>query len=155
MRKCLLIKTHDNRKLFIRKTSGKGMDEFAKTFKAKISLVELLDPKEKILNNKDFKSAFCDPNHTSDAKYKVVDKLLPKSKRSREDILASANKISRFVKNNLLKGKTVSLQGLKKKYQDEPITSACLCSHFSKVRKELSKEGHSVEKVGSGKYCLR
>jgi hypothetical protein len=156
MRKCLLIKTHDNRKLFIRKTSGKGMEEFAKVFKTKVSIVELLDPKEKILSDKEFKIAFCDPNHTSNAKYKIIEKncFNIKPNPTREQIRRTANKITCSIYNELVKGKVVSLQDLKKKYQNETITPAHLSGYFSKARKELSEEGFHFEKMGAGKWKI-
>jgi len=153
MRKCLLIKTEDKRNFLLWKRDLKKILEFAKTFQVNIFEVEL---KEKcdILDAKKLVSEFCNPNYKNDVHVNIIDKIYPKPKKDRKEILGDAKKIQKFVRDQLLRGNPVSLKILKEKYKNCNVTDACLCNHLSNVRKSLVSEGKNVEKVGAGKYIV-
>lgn len=152
MNQCLLIKIKDNRRFLTHEKNLPSLIEFAKTFGAEIFLVE---PKEgqKIFDLKPLTIAICNSDETTGLQYKKIDKIFPKSKRKRQDILAEAQKIRNFIENRLLVGKPISLKELKKKYKKFDLTDACLCNHLSMARKMLTQRGFKFQKTG-GSYCL-
>lgn len=156
MTKCLMLKTKDNRRFLTHEKNLPMLKEFVNTFGAEISLVEVDDPKLKkqILALKKLAPALCNQQESSDLpKMKVVKRLIPQYKRSRQDILKAATLIQKFIRNRLASGKPMSLKELKKKYQDKyQMTDACLCNHLSQIRKQLAEEGYIITKIGAGVY---
>jgi hypothetical protein len=151
MSECLLIRTKDNRKFLTYEKHLPSIIEFAKTFGAEIYQVEAVG---KLMELKSLANAICDPQYDENPEHTKIDKLYPKSKKTRDNILKDAAKISRFIRRRLLSGKAISLKELKEKYKDCNVTDACLCNHLATMRRSLTREGHSFEKVGAGKYCL-
>ena len=151
MNDCLLIKTQDNRKFLTYEKHLPSIIEFAKTFSAEIYKVRAAG---KLMELKSLANAICDPQYDENPDHKKIEKLYPKSKKTREDILKDAAKISRFIRRRLLSGKALSLKELKNKYKNYNVTDACLCNHLAAVRKSLAREGHDFNKIGAGKYCL-
>lgn len=152
MKTCLLLKTKDGRQFLVYKKSLPSIVEFAKTFGAEIYKVEAEN--QKVLELKYLVAAICDQDYESKPKCHKLEKLHPRSTRNRDAILKTAATIRRYIQRRLLNGKEVSLKELKEKYKDCEITDACLCSHFTAMRKSLSREGHTFEKKGAGKYCI-
>lgn len=151
--KCLLIKTKDNRKFLTYEKNLPSLVEFAKTFGAEIHLVEPGE-KQKVMELKNLTAALCNSEYKEKPKCKKIDKIFPKSKRKRQEILAEAVKIRKFIRKRFLTGKPVSLKELKLKYSEQKLTDACLCNHLAVARKEMTREGHVFRKIGAGKYCL-
>lgn len=150
---CLMLKTKDKRKFLTHKKNLPMLREFVNTFGAEVCLVEVdAKLKPEILELKALAPALCDANYNSDTKCRVIEKVLPKSKRRRQDILKNAVKIQAYIRKRMLSGKSVSLKELKTKYADLKFTDACLCNHLSQVRTQLLREGHAIEKLGAGKY---
>lgn len=152
MKTCLLLKTKDGRQFLAYEKSLPSIIEFAKTFGSEIYRVEAENPK--ILELKSLVAAICNQDYKSKPKYHKLEKLHPRTVRNREAILKTAAQIRRYIQRRLLNGKEVSLKELKDRYKDCEITDACLCSHFTTMRKSLSREGHTLEKKGAGKYCI-
>lgn len=151
--KCLLVKTKDNRKFLTQQKNLPFLTEFAKTFRAEIYLVEMLEGKV-ISELKTLAANLCNPELRPIIEARQLKRLYPESAKTRQNILKAARKIREFVQGQLLAGKTVALKDLKAKYKNCNITDACLCHHLSEVRKKLNGEGHAVKKVGQGRYCL-
>ncbi len=151
MNECLLIKTKDNRKFLTYEKHLPSLVEFAKTFNAEIYKVKSAG---KLMGLKPLANAFCDPQYDENPDHTRVEKLYPKSKKTREIILKDASRISRFIRRRLLSGKSLSLSELKDKYKDCSVTDACLCNHMAIMRQALTREGHAFDKIGAGKYCL-
>lgn len=152
-KKCLLIKTKDKRKFLTHQKNLPSLIEFGKTFSAELYQV-VADKPVAILELKPLIAAICNPEYDEDPKFKIINKLFPKSKRNRCSVLSFAKKIRSFIQEQLLAGETVSLKSLKVKFQNMKLTDACLCNHISTIRKTLSTQGHSFEKIGAGKYRL-
>lgn len=151
--KCLLIKTKNRRKFLTHEKNLNYLIEFAKTFHAEIYMVEP-EQGQKALELKPLTAALCASEYSGAPKYSNIERIFPKSKRNRQDILAEAEKIRAFIKKKLMAGKPLSLKELKDKYKSQKLTDACLCNHMSVVRKSLTKDGHEFRKLGAGKYCL-
>lgn len=148
---CLLIKTKDNHKFLTHEKNLESLIEFSKTFLAEIYLVE--HEEGKILELKNLAQSICKQEEKGEIKFKKIERLYPKAKRSRKNILKDAQKIQLFIRRRLTSGKPLSLKDLKEKYGELGITDACLCNHFANIRKSLTKEGHKFRKIGAGTYC--
>lgn len=152
METCLMLKTKDKRKFLTYEKNLSFIKEYAKTFNAEVCLVKL-ESKSKILGIKQLAPAICNPEHESSFRYSIVKKILPKTK-PRNKMLKDAAKIHKYIQERILSGKPLSLKDLKDKYGNLEVTDACLCNHFTNVRKTLVKKGYKFKKLGAGKYCL-
>ena len=150
--KCLLIVTKDHRKFLTHQENLPSFIEFAKTFGANIYTVQTEDTE--ILELKDLAQAICDQEYDEKPEFTKIKKIYPKPLQKRENVLKKAGQIRKFIKDRLLNGKDVSLKELKDKYVKRGLSDACLCNHFSTIRKELAREGKQIEKISGGKYRL-
>lgn len=148
----LLLKTKDNRNFLTYEKNESSIVEFAKTFNAEVYRVELI--KGNVLELKKLAKAFCDPDYQSEPTFNKIEKIFPTPSKTRDQILKDAQKIKKFIEQKMKTGQPLSLKDLKDKYSKYDITDACLCNHFSQVRKALENEGLKIEKVGAGSYCL-
>ena len=149
---CLMVKTKDKRKFLTSEDNLPLLKEFVRTFGAEVYRVVPAE-KIKVLELKTLVTKFCDnPNYNDTTKVAIMERLLPE--KDRQSILKDAAKIKRFIRGHLEKGKALSLKQLKEKYEELGVTSACLCNHFSAVRKELEEEGNQFKKLGAGKYMI-
>lgn len=151
---CLLIKTKDNRNFLTYEKNLQSLIEYAKTFDSEIELVKV-SKNAKILELKALTVALCDPGYKFNASYTKIESVYPKSKKDRQSILSDANAIREFIRKKFLSGDSVSLKELKEQFGKNKLTDACLCNHMTVIRKKLTKEGYSFNKVGAGKYCLK
>lgn len=148
---CLLIRTKDNRRFLTAKENLDPILEFAKSFRAEIFLVKAPEG-SKVLGLDKLAPAICDYSYDTKPTCKVVSRLFPK--RNRSTILKEAAGIRKFIQKAMLSGKPLSLKTLKNKYKDLGLTDACLCNHFTAIRKQLETSGSIIKKTGAGEYCL-
>lgn len=149
----LMIKLKNRRKFFTHHKNLPMLIEFAKIFHAEIALVEA-DSAE-ILELENLAQAICEPGQPiTKQRVEVLQQLYPMSQRKRQTLLKNATLIKKYIRARLLDNKSVSLKELKKRYNKLELTDSCLCNHFAHVRKELEEQGHRIEKVGAGKYCV-
>jgi hypothetical protein len=127
--KCLLVKTKNRRRFLTHEKNLAYLIEFAKTFQAEIYLVQP-EQGQKLLELKPLTVALCASEYTGASKYAIINRIFPKSKRNRQDILAEAEKIRAFIKKKLMAGKPLSLKELKSKYKANKLTDACLCNQL-------------------------
>ncbi len=152
MKQCLMIQTRDRKKLFTYEKNFPQLIAFSQIFGAEISTVQIPNETE-VLELEDLAPAICEKK-SQDADFKIIKvKIRPKEKR--KIMLSRAKRIQGHIRRNLLKGRVVSLKELKKKYQKHQLTTACLCTHLTIVRKELQTQGCQVVKVGGGKYAIK
>jgi hypothetical protein len=148
---CLMIKTQEKKRFFTYKTNLKQIIEYVKNFKSEIYLVKAYNVE--VLQLKELALSLCNKfEDQSSVEHEVLEKIFPISIRKRVKILKDATKIREFISTKLKKGDAVSLQLLKKKYAKLSLTDSCLCNHLAKARKQLCLEGHTIKKVGPGKY---
>jgi hypothetical protein len=149
MKQCLMIQTQDRKKLFTYEKNFPQLIEFSKIFNAEISTVQIPNEAE-VLELEELAPALCEKK-SQNTNFRIV-QIKVKPKKKRRLMISRAKRIQTHIKKNLLKGKVLSLKDLKKKY--DGLTTACLCSHFSKIRAILQDQGHEIAKVGGGKYKL-
>lgn len=155
MLKCLLLKTKDNRKFLTSEDNLLMVLEFVKTFNAEIYLAEIPEESHKeILKAKSLATAICDSLYQPKTEIKELKRLYPEEKAGRKEAIKLAQQITTYIRKQLLTGKEVSMKNLKKKYEKEKLSDACLCAHLSRIRKELVTEGLSITKLGAGRYKI-
>lgn len=154
MTQCLMIKTQDKREFFTHEKNLIQLVEFSKTFGAEISTVKI-DEDAPILDLRDLVPQFCDQTCKPEkAHYEIVEVKLQGVKCKRQKMLKTAGRIKNHIADELLSGNIVSLRGLKRKFARHKLTDAALCQHLKRVRDELTEQGHTIEKVGGGKYQI-
>lgn len=152
MKQCLMIETKDKKKFFTYEKNLPQLIEFSKIFGAEISTVQI-PPETEILELEELAPALCEKK-SQKTNYNILEVKL-KSKETRRVILSRARKIQKYIQNNLISGKTVSLRELSKHYKKQKLTTACLCNHFKIIRQEMESIGYVFEKIGGGKYKLK
>lgn len=155
----IMIQTK-NKTFFVHKKNLPMVIEFAKTFKAKLIIVEVNDVE--ITELEDLATKFCDQNsYTTKVKYQELDVLYPKTSckkittttKTRSQILSDAKIIKKYIKEKFCSNGTVSLQDLKKQFKELSVTDSCLSNHLANVRKELIKNhGYTFESSSKGEY---
>ena len=148
MKKCLMIQTKDNNKLFTHEKNLPQLIEFSKIFNAEISTVQIID-ENIILDLEDLAPAVCEKK-SQKIEYELIETKF--KNQTRTLILENADKVKKYIIKSLLDGNIVSLKDLSKKYKN--LSIPCLCNHFTSIRKTLEKNGHLFIKVGGGKYKI-
>lgn len=149
---CILITTKDNRKLFTHKKNLNKLKEYAKVFDAELSVVQVKEADILDLEDLAFSLVSDTKCKNQKAEYKVIEKKTESNKKPRNKILNTAKKIKSFIKDELLEGKTVSVNSVLQKFKNEKITNACVCMHLKNVRTELSEVGVEINKIKHGFY---
>ena len=145
---------------FVHKKNLPMLIEFAKTFKAKLAVVEISGVD--ITELEDLAIKFCDQNfYTTKEEYKELEVLYPDPSKTivktRSQILKDAKKIKKYIKEKFCNKGTVSLQELKKHFETLSVTDSCLSNHLANVRKDLIKNnGYKFESPSKGEYkCFK
>lgn len=151
---CLLVKTKDNRKFFTHEKNFPQLIEFSRAFGAEVSVVKVVEAE--VLDLSQLAPAICDGNYNQRPDFEIIETKIPaKKKRRRNNILKTSEKIREYIKEQFLSREVVSLKALTKKFRKYQMTSACFCNHMRVVREELKQAGHTIKKVGGGKYQLQ
>ena len=151
-RKCLMVKTKDNRSFFTHERYYPQLTEFSKTFGAEISVVKVKDGE--VLDLIQLAPAICNSDYNPRPDIEIIETKIPARKRCRSKLLKNSQKIRDYIESQFRNGATVSLQALMNRYKRLRITSACLCHHVKVVREQLEKDGMTIIKVGGGKYQM-
>ena len=151
----IMIQTKD-KTFFVHKKNLPMLIEFAKTFKAKLAVIEANNIE--ITELEDLVIKFCDQNsYTTNAKYKELEVLLPSSNKevtkTRSQMLTDAKKIKKYIKEKFCESGIVSLKELKKQFQELNVSDSCLSNHLANVKKDLIKNnGYKFESSNKGEY---
>src|SRR5271156_162701 len=119
MKKCLMIETPD--KLFTHKKNLPYLLDFSKKFNIKISIAHIQDEKE-ILDLKELASLFCKKKTQNHVKYTLI-----------------KPNIKKHIKNQLLKGKVISIDQLSQAYKKITVYK-----NLNKIKNELEEEGKKL-----------
>jgi hypothetical protein len=141
-KKCLLLETKDKRKFFTDSKNYKELIEFSNNFGAGLSIVTIDNPT--ILSLNELAPALCSSNFKYSAEFKVKPRKIIKVNSS----------IKEYIRNLFLKKEIVNLQQIANKFKNYNLTLACFCQHISKTKASLISEGHTIVKIGGGKYKL-
>jgi len=147
--KCLLIELKDKRKFFTQEKNMPQLLEFCKSFNASMKIVQMSGGELYDLEN--LVLAICDPTvKTAKTTYEIIETKINVNKR--RETLTAAKKIQKFITEQFIKRKNVSLKILKQKYKDLGLSDAALCNHLKKVKSRLQEQGLNIVKVGAGNY---
>ena len=131
MKKCLMIETKDNKKLFTHEDNYPDLIEFSKTFGAEISVVKV--EKAEILELEELAPILCTHADVSEEPcYKLIQKKIakagrPKKLTGRAKILDQASRIRSFVELEFLTGNVVSLNKIVKKFKKYGLSICAIC----------------------------
>ena len=145
-KKCLLLETKDKRKFFTHPKNYKDLLEFSDNFGAELTIVVADNPL--VLSLNELAPALCSPDAQYSANFKIEKPIKIRIKTN------TANKIREYVRNLFLKKEIVCLQNIASKFKIYNLSLACFCQHIGKIREELTNSGHSIVKIGGGKYKL-
>jgi hypothetical protein len=149
-----MIETRDNRQFFTDEENYGQLIEFSKTFDAEMSVVRVKEAE--VLGLRQLVPAICNREYKiKKPDFEILETKISTKKRNRGKLLNNAKKIKKHIRDSFLSGDEVSLKDICKKFQRQDLTLACFCNHLSAVRKEMEKDGHSIEKIGGGKYQLK
>lgn len=152
--KCLLIRTTDKREYLTVTKNYPLLIEYANTFNAKIYTVEVsgMPP---VLGISELAEAICEGDGINkDVKYRVLKKHMPAQERAskRKDEQKLAGRIRDFIKEQLLKGKPVSLMSIRQHFARHGLRTCTLSNHYAFIRRQLTKQGVPIKRVGHGIY---
>jgi hypothetical protein len=151
---CLMVETRDKRKFFTYEKNYPLLIEFANAFNAEVSTVQIKEGE--ILDLAPLASAISNPDYIAKPKFEKIETKIPKlKKRPRKRAMEIAQIIRNHIREKLMSEEVVGLREIKNRYKRYNLTSSCFCAHLSKVRDELEREGHVIEKMGGGKYMLK
>lgn len=150
---CLMIVTPDKRRMFTQQKNFRQLVEFANTFNAEISVVKIEEGE--VLDLEALAMAISDPVYTQNCSFEQLEaRIVPESKKTFMRKPKKSNEITDYVKDLFLNGHLVSLREVLSHFADRDISSSYICSHISRVRKELEGLGYRIIKVGGGKYRM-
>jgi len=154
--KCLLLKTPDNRCFFTEEKHFPCLIEFGRTFEAEISVVKMKEQVE-VLDLGDLAKSICTPSTTEIVPdYEIVEtKLVATLKKNSEVRISNLEQgklVLEYVQSILLAGHLVCAGDLESKFPT--INKVKLYSHFTRARREMTAQGHTLKKEKPGTYRL-
>lgn len=155
--RCLLVRTPDKREYLTLVKNYPLLIEYANTFNARLYTVETVETSEMppVLSVCELATALCEGEGVKgEVTYKVLKKHLPSKERvsKRRDAQKLAIKIREFIKIQLEKGKPLSLLSIKRHFDRHQLRTCTLSNHYAHIRRQLSRQGISVCRVGHGVY---
>lgn len=163
---CLLVKLSDGRKFFTAKTAKPQLIEFAKTFKAKLEIVEACDPE--ILSLKDLATFICDQTvKCKPTSYINLQKEISPEIRnyynnytsfsklsSRQQLMEKVASIRSYILSQFNTGKTVKIKNITKKFKKHNISTSAIYRHVNHVKNMLESSNKTVTKIAPGVYKM-
>jgi len=125
--------------------------EFSKTFDAQISIVKTRETPIDLL---EIAENMCNTQlEIHKPSYELLEVKVER-KKPRKQLRENAEIIRDWIKEKLLNGEPVRLKDLSEKFACYDLTLSAFSNHFTAVKKELTKKGYEVKKIGQGKYQL-
>lgn len=161
--RCLMIEMNDRRRIFTERDNLMSLIEFARTFNARVSLVE--GKEIELFSLDELPVVICDGSYKHRGQYTALETVLPrdtiftaarprKGCRPRRDAITLAQTIRSFVRTSLLGHQTITLKLLKDKYRESGLGESCLSGHLNLVKRSMEGEGFQIERLARGSYRL-
>ena len=152
--RCLLVRTPDKREFLTAVKNYPLLIEYANTFGGRLYTVET-EGSVPILGIVELAKSLCEEEGVcGTVKYQIVKKHLPAAERAskRRDEQKIAGRIRAFIKEQLLKGKPVSLMTIRQHFSKYGLRTCTISNHFAFTRRQLANQGTQVNRVGHGIY---
>jgi hypothetical protein len=146
---CLMIQTNDNRKFCTDMKGYNQLIEFANTFEAEISIIDLEEGD--LLTLEEVATAISDPRYNQIPKYKLIERKVGKKRIVRKNMFAS-REIKEYARNLLSGGNTLCFKELMGKFKNSNLSYNAFAAHMHKLRREFEAKGHFLQKIGPGQY---
>jgi hypothetical protein len=155
--KCLLIRTPEKREFLTDLKNYPLLIEYANTFGGKLFTIEMPKPMQ-LCELPELAGELCEGDGIdSSVEYEIVKQHIPAvekaSKRKDEQRLAAL--IRRFIKDQLLKGKPLSLMMIRRHFNKYGLKTCTISNHYASIRRELTAAGNRIRRVGHGIYQCR
>jgi hypothetical protein len=156
-KRCLLLRTSDNKGIFTYEKYHHTLLEFAKSFNIEILTVEANYPN--LLHPKEIAKAFCNQSEEEfeTCSYRVIGSSITHSKthtNSRDKMLKKVADIRSYIESQFLEGNMVRIKELHHKFQKHNIAVSTLYRHLTYVKERLKKQSKTIVKVSAGCYRL-
>jgi len=155
--KCLLVRTPEKREFLTDLKNYPLLIEYANTFGAKLFTV--VAPKTmQLIELADLAGELCEGDGIdSSVKYEIVKQHIPAEEKSskRKDEQRLAALIRRFIKDQLLKGKPLSLMMIRRHFNKYGLKTCTISNHYASIRQELKNAGRRIQRIGHGIYQCR
>jgi len=150
--RCLMIKTPEKRKYFTYEKNFNTLIEFSRMFQAEISVVRVREAE--ILDLPELVPALCDTNYQPRlSNYRVLG-VKVQNRPDRTSSRNNARLIRDYIRDNLLKGRTVCLRSLSDRFNDLGLSTTSLANQFRRVRDDLAGQGYVLGRERGGVYSV-
>lgn len=168
---CLLVKLSDGRSFLTKRDHLHCLVEFAKTFKATLSLIRTENPV--MLTLEDLAKKVCDQTYTqSILKYETIDGDIISNRKPRHKMLVRYTSLSHISNKTKLKNKLTTIQNyiyelfkggdevsvskIEEDFGNHGLSSSTLYRYLRSIRSDLNKEGYKIVRKSPGLYqCVK
>lgn len=151
---CLLVRTPDKKEFLTAVKNYPLLIEYANTFGGRLYTVKT-EGQVELLDMAELAVSLCESDGIrGQVKYEIVQKHLPAQEQAskRRDEQQVAGKIRSFIKEQLLKGKPVSLMTIRRQFSKYGLRTCTISNHYAFIRRQLNNQGLNVRRVGHGVY---
>lgn len=152
--RCLLVRTPEKKEFLTAVKNYPLLIEYANTFGGRLYTVETAGSVP-ILGIEELATQLCEGEGCrGQYKYEIVKKHLPATERAskRRDEQKLAARIRVFIKDQLLKGKPVSLMTIRRHFSKYGLRTCTVSNHYAFIRRQLTTQGLNISRVGHGVY---
>lgn len=152
--RCLLVRTPEKKEFLTTVKNYPLLIEYANTFGGRLYTIETETPVP-VLEMNELATHLCEGEGVrGTVKYEVVKKHLPAMEKAskRRDKQKLAGRIRAFIKDQLMKGKPVSLMTIRRHFSKHGLRTCTISNHYAFIRRQLTTEGMNVRRVGHGIY---
>ena len=152
--RCLLVRTPDKKEFLTAVKNYPLLIEYANTFGGRLYTIET-EGAVAILDMPELATALCEGDGVrGTVKYEILKKHLPASEKAskRRDEQKLASLIRAFIREQLLKGKPVSLMTIRRHFSKHGLRTCTISNHYAFIRRQFKTKGMNIQRVGHGVY---
>ncbi len=151
--RCLLVRTPDKKEFLTAAKNYPLLIEYANTFGGRLYTIETKGSVP-ILTIEELATDLCEGEGVKGIEYEIIKKHLPALERNskRRDEQKIAGRIRAFIKEQLLKGKPVSLIAIRRHFSKYGLRTCTISNHYASIRHQLTNQGVKICRVGHGVY---
>jgi len=152
--RCLLVRTPEKKEFLTACKNYPLLIEYANTFGGRLYTVDTEVPVH-LLDMNELATNLCEGDGIrGQVKYEIVKKHLPATERAskRRDEQKLAGQIRAFIREQLMKGKPVSLMTIRRHFSKHGLRTCTISNHYAFIRRQLKTKGMNVQRVGHGVY---
>jgi hypothetical protein len=152
--RCLLVRTNEKKEFLTACKNYPLLIEYANTFGGRLYTIDT-EISVPLLSMNELAEQLCSGEGIrSQVKYEIIKKHLPAAERAskRRDEQKLAGQIRAFIREQLMKGKPVSLISIRRHFSKYGLRTCTVSNHYAFIRKQMKTKGMNVQRVGHGIY---